>query len=500
MQQLRNHSRGSNGAPGIALILTLLVLGLMLVMGMTLINLAGSDYQISSNESRSVQALFNADAGLEEAKMRLSPNAPTTMSIAVNNAATDWRAYILSGQTQSAIQAGLDSSYALKPDGTAEGTTNYSYVNTVQTGSDTIPWGWARIQHKMNGANIVYWDPVTQSETSVMSQTIGTPPMTVYNPPVLVITAEGIQNGVRRIISAEYRPEVTPPVAPSQIVTDPFSNAVHSKSTVELIGGASTDSYDSRNGAYNVAGNRHENGDVSTDSTAAGVVSLTSGSTVGGDVLCGPGCVTTGAGAAISNNGTITGTLGQEPFVWNLPLPSVPSNLTNLGSVSLSGNTKRDPCSLTLSEGSYWFSSISITGGAKLCVTGQVTIYVTGSINLGGNGVATANNKPPNFLIYGTSTNPTNPTAPGAQTCTDVSIVGNGEFYGAVYAPNADINVSGNGAVFGALAGKTVRINGNGGFHYDEALGTLGENVQTINGANAVTHRYSRYLWREIPF
>ena len=122
-------------------------------------------------------------------------------------------------------------------------------------------------------------------------------------------------------------------------------------------------------------------------------------------------------------------------------------------------------------------------------------IYVTGSVDIGGNGVGTAQNLPPNFLLYGT-VDPSN----AANKCTSVSIHGNGNFYGAVYAPDAAVQVAGNGVNYGALTGNTVQINGNGGFHYDEALGNLGRWVtESVTTAYSTTG-FTRYSWREIAF
>ncbi len=141
--------------------------------------------------------------------------------------------------------------------------------------------------------------------------------------------------------------------------------------------------------------------------------------------------------------------------------------------------------------------------------TGAVKIYVTGSISISGNGVSTAGNLPPNLLIYGTrDPTSTNPACVGSNCCTSVSISGNGNFYGAVYAPAATISQSGNGAVYGSLTGNTINISGNGGFHYDEALGHLGEitTTTTTTGTTTVTTAtynfsgYNRYSWREIAF
>ncbi len=124
-------------------------------------------------------------------------------------------------------------------------------------------------------------------------------------------------------------------------------------------------------------------------------------------------------------------------------------------------------------------------------------IYVTGDIDVGGNGIATAGNVPPNLLTYGT-VDPANPS----NKCTSVSIHGNGDFYGAVYAPAAGIQVSGNGSVFGALTSNVVTINGSGhgGLHYDEALGNLGRTVTTTSTPTYSFTGYNRSSWREIAF
>lgn len=480
--------RGSPvGPPGVVLVITLLLVGLLSVMGMTMINLASSDYQVATNESRSIQALFNADAGTEEAKMRLSPNAPAAVAIPVVNSAS-WRAYILSGHTQAEIQAGLDPTYGkAAPDYTAnENTSNYVYYNTVQTGPNAIRWGWARIEHVVDGSgNILYQDVTTGQASTAASQIVSV--NTVYNPPLLTVTAEGIQGQVRRMITPQLQPIVSTTTTTTDVVTNPFANALHARGSIGLVGNAWTDSYDSRQGAYNQGGNRGHKGDASTDATTAGAVSLNTNTTIDGNVAVGPGG---DPATAINAAGTITGTRSAENAAWNMPLSTIPAGATNGGSLSISGNR-----TVTLREGTYWFSSISITGNGQLQTTGAVKIYVTGNIDIGGNGVATANNLPPNLLIYGT-VDPNN----AANMTTSVSIHGNGDFYGAVYAPAAGIVVYGNGATYGALSGKTVTINGNGGFHYDQALGDLGRFVTTSTGTTYTTTGYTRYSWREIAF
>ncbi len=458
------------GPPGVVLVITLLLVGLMMIMSTTMINLSSSDYLVATNESRSIQALFNADAGTEEAKMRVSPNAPTTVAIPIGTSA-DWRAYILSGTTQAQVQGGLDPTYGkVAPNyTTSESTSNYAFYNTVQTGPGAIKWGWARIEQlKDAGGNIVYQDAVTGKATTVASTMVAG--VTVNNQPMLVVTAEGIQGAVRRMISPNYRPIVSPP---------PFKKAIHAKNKVELVGNAWTDSYDSKYCAYNCVYkdalgnnviNKGKKGHASTDSIAPGAIFLETNSTIDGDALIGPGG---NPAVAIVNNGTISGQQTNEPAVQDLSLSNIPASCANQGPLTIAGNSTR-----TLTTGCYWFSSISITGNGQLTIDGAVTIYVTGNIDVGGNGILNTYKLPPNLLIY------------GGQDTKIVKIHGNGDFYGAVYAPEADINVYGNGATFGALTGKTAKINGNGGFHYDEDLGNLGG---TLLG-------FTRYSWREVAF
>jgi len=120
--------------------------------------------------------------------------------------------------------------------------------------------------------------------------------------------------------------------------------------------------------------------------------------------------------------------------------------------------------------------ALNISGNAQLPATGPVKIYVTGNINIAGNGVTTANNTPPNLLIYGT-VDPNN----AANKTTSVSVGGNAAFYGAIYAPAADITVDGTAgaAVYGALTGKTATLN-SGAVHRDEALENLGATTSVV--------------------
>jgi hypothetical protein len=124
------------------LVLTLLFLALMSVMAIGLLSAALSENQTASANRANLQALYFADAGIEEAKMRLTPG-PNAITI---TPATNWRVSILSGHTQAEVPT-LDPTYGkAPPDYTAtETTSNYSYTQTIQTGANPVAWGWARI-------------------------------------------------------------------------------------------------------------------------------------------------------------------------------------------------------------------------------------------------------------------------------------------------------------------------------------------------------------------
>ncbi|WP_269523843.1 DUF7305 domain-containing protein [Coraliomargarita parva] len=105
-------------------------------------------------------------------------------------------------------------------------------------------------------------------------------------------------------------------------------------------------------------------------------------------------------------------------------------------------------------------------------VSGQLTIYTSEDITIGGGGVTNSSGIPSDFVVYGTAeeTVASDGTISASQ---DISITGNGVLAATVYAPAADVDMSGggnSGNVFGAVVGFTAKISGNSSFHFDEAL------------------------------
>ena len=219
-----------------------------------------------------------------------------------------------------------------------------------------------------------------------------------------------------------------------------------------MSGNSAFDSYNSNYGAYG-GSNKSSAGEMATDSTQAGGVSLNGNAKINGSVLVGyggdPSTVVT------VNHATITGTRSNLSEDWSTPDPVTTPETHTDTTINVSGNN-----TVTLAAGVYHVASISISGNAKIVTTGAVQIYVEGSISITGNGIVVPNNHPANLLLYSVNSG-------------NVSIAGNGSFYGGIYAPNSAVTASGNGDVFGAVIAKTYAQSGNSSTHFDLALRDL---------------------------
>lgn len=235
-------------------------------------------------------------------------------------------------------------------------------------------------------------------------------------------------------------------LAPSSL----FDFAVFAKDSIKLNGnpGDIVDSFNSTNGAYDPA-TAGLKGHIGTNSIGNGDVALIGNVTVKGDATIGPGG-TPGDVISLGPNTTITGnqTAATAPYSFEAP----EATGTNLGDVSISGQT-----TYTLASGTYTMSSLKIGGQAQLAPTGPVKIYVTGEVDLGGQGVATSGNLPANFQLYVT-------------TDASVKLAGGSALYGAIYAPLSDVKNTGGATVFGAIVADEYDQSGGGSLHFDEAL------------------------------
>lgn len=253
-----------------------------------------------------------------------------------------------------------------------------------------------------------------------------------------------------------------------------LQHALFSKNGFEVLGNAKTDSWDSRQGAYSTA-TAGNHGDIASQ----GSISVLKANNIRGNIL---------------------------PFLtFPIPMLRFDRSLPYSGGVLWGSHT--------LGEGTYRFRAINIQEPQQLTITGKVTIYVDGPVNISGG-------KKYNPLVFATPEarltiiqdhfNPNDPEWSNIENSIeivngnesvgcpsnperfiyasaykgDLTFNGNGKFGGVLLMPNATAKLNGTFDFFGAFVADTFgsknggnddfgKVNGSFFFHYDEALGQL---------------------------
>jgi hypothetical protein len=155
------------------------------------------------------------------------------------------------------------------------------------------------------------------------------------------------------------------------------------------------------------------------------------------------------------NGGVIHGTQTQHSpsglTVVPVPQGAIPLPLGSRAPGSVNINNAAQ--SITLAPGSYVAQNVNVNfpGAINISPTGQVRIWVTGSLNLGGN--ENLNGVPGNlqFLVNSSGF---------------VSDNSNGKLFGFIYAPTSSVGL--NSSVFGGVVGSTVYLNSGSSVHFDQ--------------------------------
>jgi Tfp pilus assembly protein PilX len=143
------------------------------------------------------------------------------------------------------------------------------------------------------------------------------------------------------------------------------------------------------------------------------------------------------------------------------------------GSLSLTGNSTLNFTAPASGEGyvEVWIPgdlTVSGNGGIVMPPHVHATFYVDGNVKISGNGIQNTSLYPVNLTLYG------NHDPSVVQTMT---VDGNGQFAGLIYAPNAAVSAKGGGSsgdIYGAIVANTIFFNGQTSLHYDTALGDHG--------------------------
>jgi hypothetical protein len=173
-----------------------------------------------------------------------------------------------------------------------------------------------------------------------------------------------------------------------------------------------------------------------------------------GGTNVGSAAIVQAAGSIWNNGGVVKGTLKPRAPA-GFSVAAVPAGAKNLplgagspGTLSISTAAQ----SITLAPGNYVAANLNVSapGAINISPPGQVRIWVTGSLNLGGS--LNLNGVPKNLAFL----------APNAGW---ININNGPGLYGMVYAPKSGMFV--NGPVFGTVIGSSLTLNSGGAVHYD---------------------------------
>jgi len=260
-----------------------------------------------------------------------------------------------------------------------------------------------------------------------------------------------------------------------------FRYAVYTEGILYLTSGGTFDAYDSDLGPYSLA---------TADSTSLWANSdmTVIQTTVKGDARA-VGTITFGAGGVVTGASTSGATAITPmdiipcPAGGFTPTANVPAG-PGISYSSVSGVlTVSSGKTLTLTDTSYSFSSIVLTGNAKLVFPGspRANVYLRDSLNAGSGTIVnqSSNAAALSFASCGTSATP---------AYWALSSNGTASYY-TVYAPNHIVYELGAGDFYGAIVASIYYATGGGKFHYDLALARQSSNKLAVQ----------RGSWAQLP-
>ena len=262
----------------------------------------------------------------------------------------------------------------------------------------------------------------------------------------------------------------------------PFEFAVFAEDGAELKNSALVDGYN--------FGADDEILKFGTNSIASGAFTFKNSSTINGDVVVGvggnPDIVIDDFGANITGD---TRTMTEKN---TLPPIEVPQWLESLPS----SEPITDDLTVT---NSAKYSSINLKSSKTLLIEGDVILYVTGEIILGNSAEVQIDNDSSLILYLGGNLEGKNSSAINNLTqetkklqiycldsCENMLFKNSSDFYGVIYAPNAEVIMNNSANLYGAVVAKNFQQMNSGIFNYDASLRDASVNDEAVRFV--VTH------------
>jgi hypothetical protein len=218
---------------------------------------------------------------------------------------------------------------------------------------------------------------------------------------------------------------------------------------------------------------------IGTNSILAGAVELQNSAFVNGDIVVGLG----GDPDVVVNAtwATITGRTTAATEIYELPPIAVPVYL------------QESPSQGTIDESTVItetakYDGIDLANSKVITIDGPVTLYIIGDVILKNSAelqvVDESTNPDASLTMYlggdvevknsGTINNLAENAGKvkiyGLDGCQNIVLKNGSDFYGAIYAPNADIVMMNSGEAFGAVVGKSFEMKNSAAFNYDASL------------------------------
>jgi hypothetical protein len=218
-----------------------------------------------------------------------------------------------------------------------------------------------------------------------------------------------------------------------------FSNGLVGVKEVKMTDSSTTSSFNSRTGLTGKQGNIVSNGTIELSKNA-----VVHGSVKAKTITIKDSAKVTGSKSVLS-----------QPLSF---LPVVlPTGLKNLGNVDI-----RDGQLKTVQgPASYQVANLNVGESSRLVIDntlGPVTLYVTGNVSLSKYGaISVTDPNPEKFAIYVTESG-------------NVSLSGQTQFYGVIYAPNSVVRLSDRGQFFGSYVGSQITLDKDAVMRFDSAL------------------------------
>ena len=259
----------------------------------------------------------------------------------------------------------------------------------------------------------------------------------------------------------------------------PFEAAIFTENGMELNNSAVVDWYNNTEDDKIMQ--------IGTNNTASGSVVLRNSATVYGDVVVGmggdPGVVINDYGA------TVTGDTRALTERYVMQPVTVPEWLESLPSSGAIPNDTNDTTITTSAR----YSSIDLGNSETVTISGDITLYITGDIILGNSAELGIENDA-SLILYlagdfegknsSTVNNETQDTQKlkiyGLDSCETIQFKNSSDFYGAIYAPNADVIMNNSANIYGSVVSKSFDQRNSGTFNYDVTLRDVSINDEAV--------------------